>query len=266
MRKILPAVIALGLAACGGSEPPKPPPGPGPASSPSTSPAADAPKNDPTVAPDPEIAITGRVRFEGAPPRVAKDDVTADPYCGNYYGGKKLERDTVLIGEDGAIRNVVVRVARGLEGRTFTVEAKTHELDQLGCRYEPHVLAMQRGQELVIKSSDDTIHNVNFAASINPAFNVGMKKGERKSVAVSQPEAPIRVSCNVHPWMSAYVVLVDHPYFALTGADGKFELKGLPPGSYVIEAWHESFGTKAATVKVGPKEKVTQDFAFTEAK
>jgi len=137
-------------------------------------------------------------------------------------------------------------------------------LDQRHCRYAPHVFGIQVGQTLKILNSDPTFHNVHASAQNNKAFNLGMSKVEKvKTRRFDRAEVMIPIRCNVHPWMSAYAGVVDHPFYAVTDTAGRYALKALPAGESVIAAWHEVFGTLVQTVKITEAETKTLDFTFT---
>jgi hypothetical protein len=134
-------------------------------------------------------------------------------------------------------------------------------LDQTGCHYVPHVLAIQVGQPLVIKNSDGILHNINTQPSQNRGFNISQPVEMETEREFNTAEVMIPVKCDVHGWMEAYIGVQDHPYAAISGTDGTFSLENLPAGDYVIEAWHESFGTQTQNVTVGAQE--TQEITFT---
>lgn len=136
-------------------------------------------------------------------------------------------------------------------------------LDQQYCRYTPHVVAVRTGQTLKVKSSDPTLHNAHSDKGTNKPFNLSFADaGQTKELSFTQPEVAIRVRCDVHQWMSAYVAVFDHPFFAVTGEDGAFELKGVPAGTYTLVAWHERYGQKKQPVTVGADGTVTATFVF----
>jgi hypothetical protein len=135
-------------------------------------------------------------------------------------------------------------------------------LDQVGCQYVPHVLGVQVGQPLTIRNSDGLLHNIHPSPTVNKEFNVGQPRNMDTTRTFDQVEMGIPVSCEVHGWMSAYINVLDHPFFAVTGDDGSFTIKGLPPGDYTLEAWHEQYGPQTMQVTVGAKETKPVDFTF----
>jgi hypothetical protein len=176
-------------------------------------------------------------------------EIAASETC--HPGAAKLKQETVVVGANEGLANVLVY----LEGapRSATTQPSP-VLDQLDCRYVPHVLGVVAGQGLVIRSSDaKTMHNVHLSASVNAAENFGMTDaGQTRTVTLDRAEhdPPIRVKCDVHPWMTAYVAVMDNPYFAVTGEDGSFELRNLPAGSYRLVAWHELYGRREQPITV----------------
>ena len=215
--------------------------------------AAPAAKIDPaTVA-----TISGVVKFDGTPPKPQKIDMSQDPACkGNN------ETETVEV-HDGDLENVFVYVKDGLGNYSFDVPKEPVKLDQQGCRYHPHVLGVMAGQTVEIINSDNTTHNIHPSPKDNREWNESQPpKAAPLDKDFARPEVLIPVKCNQHPWMKMYIGVVKNPFFAVTGKDGKFELKGLPPGTYTIAAVQEKYGEQDQTVTVGPKESKTADFTF----
>ena len=215
---------------------------------------------------DPATAgsISGRVTFTGAVPPAEVLRMGTDQACVQGSGPNPLS-DAVLVTSDGGLKNVFVYVKAGLDpGYGFDVPAAPVILDQKGCRYTPRVVGVRVRQPLEILNSDPTMHNVHGIPNANPEFNASQPiQGIRTTKTFNSPDVMVRFKCDVHNWMAAYVGVVDHPYFAVTTEDGKFDLKNLPPGTYTLEAWHEKFGTQTATVTVGDKQAQTAAFTFT---
>ncbi|MBI4534714.1 MAG: hypothetical protein HY708_00455 [Ignavibacteriae bacterium] len=206
--------------------------------------------------------ITGKVSFEGAPPKSARLKMNADPVCMKAHK-ETVFGEEVVVNSNGTLRNVLVFVKDGLRGKKFDAPATRVEFDQEGCVYKPHVLGIQTGQELLVKNSDPTLHNVHSLSKENPQFNVAQpKKGMTLTKKFEKPET-FKVKCEVHTWMGAYIGVFAHPFYAVTGDDGTFDLKKLPAGDYTIEAWHEKYGSQTMTVKVGATGAVAADFKFT---
>jgi len=207
--------------------------------------------------------VGGKVTFEGAPPKNAPIKMDADPVC------KSLHKEPVfaeeVLAETGSLQNVFVYVKEGLEKYTFTPPAEPATIDQKGCHYTPHVGGMMVKQKLVVINSDPTLHNIHCWAEKNPQFNISQPFKEMKTEkSFSMPEIMVHFRCDVHKWMSTYMGVLPHPYYSVTGKEGAFSLKSLPPGDYVIEAWHEKYGTKTQKVTIGDKETKEISFSFKE--
>ncbi|MFN2376837.1 MAG: carboxypeptidase regulatory-like domain-containing protein [Candidatus Binatia bacterium] len=207
--------------------------------------------------------VYGTVRFEGAVPTPPTIYMSADPACDKMFP-KGRPAETLVVGPTGGLSNVIVHVKAGLPKDYRAVPASgSVKVDQVGCAYVPHVVGLRTGQELVVHNGDETYHNVNARAAVNMAFNDAMPaKGLLMRKSFPLPEVAVKLKCDVHPWMSAYVGVFDHPFFVVTLPDGAFEFADLPEGDYTIEAWHESLGTRTAVVEVDDDEPVTIDFRF----
>jgi Carboxypeptidase regulatory-like domain len=219
---------------------------------------------EPTAVVDPSTAgsITGTVRFEGTPPVFRPIDMSAEAAC-VQANPKPIAPPVVVLGEHGALANVVVYVKSGLGSYHFDTPKDPAVLDQVGCMYEPRVLAMMTNQPFEVKNTDPTTHNVHPIPRENRPWNRSIAAGEAPYVTTfSQPELAIPIVCNIHPWMRAYLFVFAHPYFDVTAKTGTFELRNLPPGTYTIEAWHERFGTQDVSVTVAPKESQPISFTF----
>lgn len=208
-------------------------------------------------------AITGRVVFTGTPPPVETLRMASDPVC-TQNAGPNARSDAVVIASDGALKNAFVYVKEGLDpSYGFDVPTATVTLDQKGCVYSPRVFGLRAGQPLEIVNSDPTLHNVHALPMANLEFNKGFPfQGMREKRTFTVPEVMVRFKCEVHQWMSAYVGVMAHPFFAVSAADGTFEMKGLPPGTYTLGAWHEKFGTRTGTVTIGDRETKQISFSF----
>jgi len=255
----LSLMLSLGVTACGGGSQPASTPASEPAATPSA-PAASA--VDPATA----ATVAGKISVEGALPANQPIRMNADPACVQANAGKATTQET-YVGEGGGLGNVFVYVQSGLTG-TFPTPSTPVTMDQTGCHYVPHVFGVQVGQAIDIVNSDSTLHNVHATPKTNTEFNTAQPiKGMKTSHTFTAKEADVVVpfKCDVHGWMNAYVGVLDHPFFATTDKDGKFSIKGLPPGSYTIEAWHEKLGTQEQKVTVGAKETKEANFTFKPA-
>ncbi|MGB8509320.1 MAG: carboxypeptidase regulatory-like domain-containing protein [Pyrinomonadaceae bacterium] len=215
-----------------------------------------------------EGSIVGAISFNGTAPAPKTISMDQDPVCASTNPSATAE-DIVV--KDGKLENVFVYIRDGktadqksITGFSFDTPAQAAVLDQHGCHYVPHILGMQTKQSLEIKNSDATSHNVNVLAAKNEKFNQGQGPGaaplDKKFL---RSEILIPVKCNQHPWMRSYIGVLSHPFFAVSGADGKFEIKGVPPGTYTVVAWHEKYPQGVTqTVTVGANENKQQDFSF----
>lgn len=219
------------------------------------------------VSADDTAVIKGKVIFKGDPNNYKREvlDTSKDEKCAKMVEGGKIGSEKVVLNKKTdpiTIRNVLVSVMDGLGDRKFDVPKTPARLDQKGCQYVPHVLGVMEGQEVVIRNSDDTNHNIHFLPKVNEEFNKTQPKKDMEDKITLKAEDVFGVKCDVHPWMGAHVAVFKHPFFAVTGDDGTFELKGLPPGKYVIRAWHESFGEQSAEVEVKTGETKEKDFTY----
>lgn len=206
--------------------------------------------------------VSGKVLFEGTVPGAMQIRMNADPVCAGMHKEPVYAEEVIV--KDGKLQNVFVWVKEGLEKYSFTPPAEPASLNQEGCHYTPHVSGLMVNQTLKIINSDPTLHNIHCWAEKNPQFNIGQPvKGMETEKSFAVPEVMIHFKCDVHKWMSSYMGVVPHPYFSVTGEDGSYTLKNLPPGDYLIEAWHEKFGTKSQKVTVGDNETKEADFSYT---
>ena len=207
-------------------------------------------------------AITGRVTLEGTPPAAKPIDMSAEPYCAKLNSGPVFPQQ-VVTGNSGSLANAVVYIKDFPADYIVDAPGATATLSQRGCMYEPHIIALRTGQTLEIKNEDQATHNVLAMPEQNPKWNRSETPGAAPiEETFAAPELAIPVRCNVHPWMKSYVFVFSHPYYAVTGKDGQFELKNLPPGTYTIEAWQEKYGKQDATITVGQKESKPMNFKF----
>ena len=226
-------------------------------SSPSAAPAGQ--KVDTATAGD----VKGVVTLDGVAPKNEGIKMNADPVCVKQNTSPQFQ-ETYDVGSDGkALGNVFVYVKDGLGSYVYDTPTAPAKIDQQNCRYHPHVFGMRVGQPLEILNSDPTLHNIHALPKGNSEFNTGQPiQGMKTTHTFDKKEVMVPFKCDVHGWMNAYVGVLDHPYYAVTDKDGKFELKTLPPGTYTIEAWHEKLGTQTANVTLGPKESKDITFSF----
>jgi hypothetical protein len=213
----------------------------------------------------PAGTLAGRVTYSGPAPVRHTITMTADPACDRQHPKGRLDEAT-LVDASGGLANVIVHVKSGLPKKYVAPPPTgTPRIDQKGCAYLPHVLAVRTGQEIVVGNDDQTFHNVNARTTQNEPFNDGMPgAGQTLRKAFDRPEVAVKLKCDVHPWMSAYIGVFDHPFFAVTAADGSFTIEGLPDGEdYVVEAWHEALGVRSAKAEIDGEDLVKLDFSFT---
>lgn len=253
--RLLFALAALALAvACGGGE--KAPSG-GETAAPAAEQAA-APTVDPATA----GAVTGTVTYENGDPDT-EISMGADPKCQEMHSEPVFTQ--TVEATDGKLADVFVYVKEGISGK-FDPPAEAVTMHQQGCTYHPHVFGLMVGQKLVIRNDDETLHNVHATPDANTEFNQGQPfQGMELERTFNRQEVMVPFKCDVHPWMSAYMGVLEHPYFAVSGADGTFSIESLPPGTYTLEAWHEKLGTRTQEVTVGQNETVDVSFDFSPA-
>jgi plastocyanin len=188
--------------------------------------------------------IRGSVKFEGQPPKLSPLQITKfKEVC------KDVPNETLLVGPGQGVRYAVVTLEGIAKGKAVEKES-VHELDNLGCRFVPHVLASSVGQFVVFKNSDPILHTAHaLFASGQPQFNIGLYPGKTSRKPLVTPGA-VKIVCEVHPWMSAYIVVSDHPYYAVTDVYGDYLINDIPPGSYRLKVWHETLGTQEKPVEV----------------
>lgn len=240
-----------------------------PAASAGAAPTAQAPEGAPagaasSAAPSAQPGafgsgvIRGTVALTGKAPE-AKAITTPDPFCGRH-GIKEQE---ILVDGKGGLKNVLVRLTTGVSG-TYPPPSAEAVLDQAGCLYSPRVQAVIAGQTLQIKNSDQTLHNVHTYKGASTVFNQAQLPGMGPiTKKLSDAGAIMRFRCDVHPWMTGYVAVLSHPFFAVSNADGSFTIEKVPAGSYTLEAWHERLGTRTAEVKVTDGAPAEVKLAFT---
>jgi len=211
-------------------------------------------------------SITGKVSFDGTPPKPKKIKMDADPQCAAMHADSPAFYEDVVVNDNGTLKNVFVYIKSGLPaGKTYETPKEPVTINQKGCHYEPHVFGMMAKQLLLIKNSDDTLHNIHAMPTINEEFNKGQPSGSPDlKRTFTKPEVMVHFKCDVHPWMSAYVGVLDNPFYSVTGNDGTFSLKDLPAGEYEVVAWHEKYGEQSQKVKVGEGEAKTSDFKFSK--
>jgi hypothetical protein len=207
--------------------------------------------------------VSGKVTFTGTAPRNRTIDMSEEAACKAKHTTPPTEQ-SVVTGPGNALANVFVYVKSGLPANAkYQAPSTPAKIDQNGCQYHPHVFGIMVGQPFEIDNSDPVLHNIKAIAKNNRPFNVSQPSAGMKTTRTfSTPEVMVNLECNVHGWMHAYVGVRSDPFYAVSGPDGSFSIKGLPPGTYTIEAWHERFGTQTANVTVTGTETKTTNFTF----
>lgn len=206
-------------------------------------------------------SVRGAVRFEGTVPKSKPISMAADPSCAHQHSSPVFDQE-VMTDAKGDLQNVVVFVSEGLGDRTFEPPAEPAVVHQKGCLYQPHVVAVRANQPLHVVNDDPTSHNIHPTPANNREWNKAEPPGTSLDESFAREEISIPVKCNVHPWMHGYIAVFKHPFFAVTGKDGTFDLSSLPPGTYTIKAWHEKLGTSTQTITVGANETKEISFVF----
>lgn len=256
--------FALSFSACGGSKEDEAKEEAAPKATTSTA-AASAPAAGaaaPAAAPAAGGAtVTGKVAFTGAAPAKEQIKMDADAYCKGAHA-EPVYTQEVVTNPNGTLQWVLVYVKEGVTG-SYPPPTTPVTLDQRGCEYHPHTFGIQAGQPLKIVNSDGTLHNIHALPKVNTEFNIGQPFQKMETIKkFDKAEMPVRFKCDVHKWMGAYCGVFSHPFFATTNDQGTFEIKNLPPGNYVIEAWQEKYGAQTQNVTVSGTETKTVDFAF----
>ena len=225
---------------------------PMPAAAPQVQAAADA------------ATLKGSVKIKGEIPKRGKIPVNADPKCAAMHVKDPLLTDEVVTDAAGNVQWAFVSVKGGLGEQKFVAPKTPSLVEQKGCRFEPHVLGIMAGQELMFRNQDALMHIVHVVPKNNKEFGFSqVRQGEERPKVFTGKET-IRLFCDVHPWMVAWIMVLDHPLYTVTGPDGKFKMKGLPPGKYTIEAWHEGYKPVTQEIEVKAKDSKTLNFEFTD--
>jgi len=205
--------------------------------------------------------IKGRVHFSGPEPGNRVIRMGMDPLCAAANAGKRPINEVYLVGDNNALGNVFVKVEGSFPGTP--VPAQPVEIDQTACLYVPRMVGARVGQVLRVKNNDNLLHNVHSDSSRRNGFNQSTPKAGMLVNFTLKDEEMLRIGCDVHRWMTAWVGVVAHPYFAVSSSAGTFTIANVPPGTRTITAWHESFGTLTKTVDLKAGQTATIDFVYT---
>jgi hypothetical protein len=206
--------------------------------------------------------VTGTIKLDGTAPKMKMINMAAEPSCQKQHTEPAMTED-VLTGDGGTLQNVVVYLKGDFSQYSFPPATTPTTIDQKGCQYHPHVLALMTNAPLQVINSDPTTHNIHPVPKNNREWNESQPPGAAPITQMfAREEVSVPVKCNVHPWMKAYIGVLSTPYFQVTGKDGSFEIKNVPPGTYTVSAWHELYGSNDQSVTVGPKESKSVNFTF----
>ena len=242
-------------------------PVPQPQANASTSPAATTPPETVVTTSSGDkgggsAGISGKVILKGTPPPEKDISLTAD--CGTHHAAG-LKTRFYVVGEHGGLADVFISIKDGLAGKTYDAPSEPVVLDQVGCEYTPYVIGLQTGQKLLVKNSDPLMHNVHSiprATGNKESNKAQMPRGKELEYAFASPELFVPFKCDIHPWMFAYVGVIDHPFFGVSGNDGKFQLKNVPDGKYVVEAYHRKAGKQTHEITVADGKSAPVEFTF----
>jgi plastocyanin len=208
-------------------------------------------------------SLSGKITFRGARPPKTKISMESEAACEQAHAGHVVYDESVTTSKDGGLANAFVYIETGLEGKNFEPAKEAITLDQHGCMFVPRIIGIRAGQTLDLKNSDAVSHNVHPMPKENREWNQ-QQSPESPDIQhrFPRPEIMIPVKCNVHSWMHAYIGVMPHPYFAVTGPDGSFELPNVPPGDYTVAVWHEKLGDQKKQVHVAESAHAAVDFSY----
>lgn len=225
-------------------------------------------KDSVVVDPSQSATLKGRVLFEGPPPMPAMIPIRGNPECAAFHADGSVRSEELLV-KDGALQNVFVYIKGGLDDRRGVLNTphpsptEPVTIENKNCTYVPHVSGVQVGQPVILLNDDPTLHNIHSYSKNQKNWNLGLPfQGMKQTKKFSSPEVMVQLKCDVHPWMVGYVGVLPHPYFAVSREDGTFEIKNLPAGNYVAEAWHEKLGVQTQEIKLEPREVKEIKFRF----
>lgn len=209
--------------------------------------------------------LSGKITFEGDAPQFKAIKMDADPICLTSNHGKSVYPEMLVMGDNHELANVFVYIKEGLPASNYPAPTEEVIVDQQGCTYSPHIIGVMKGQPVKILNPDGTLHNVHSTSKINEEFNIAMPKFRKDITKVfDKAEFMFTLKCDVHPWMKAYISVMDNPFFAISGTDGMYSIENLPAGTYTIEAWHEKLPAQTMKITIAEGENKEVAFAFTK--
>jgi len=246
-------ILGISLAGCG-----------------NTSPSAESGNNKPAARSEGKPvdeatagSVIGTIRFDGVIPQMKAINMIDVPNCAKMHSAPVLP-ETVAPGDNGTLQNVIVYLQGDFSAYSFPQNNTAAKVKQEGCLYSPHVTAVMVGDPLEVVNADSVTHNINAISRFHQGWNETQLPGSAPIVRhFTREEIPMIVKCTMHPWMRFYVAVLDHPYFQVTGKDGQFALRNVPPGSYQLTTWHEAFGTKTQTIIIQPKQEQVVSITYT---
>jgi plastocyanin len=213
--------------------------------------AIDTAPQKKAIDPTTTATVTGVITFSGTPPPSTM--LTASSADCQAARPKEFSAEDVKV-NGGKVQDAFVWVKSGLEAYAFPLPKEPVKVDQKGCMYHPRIIGVRAGQDLEFTNSDATLHNISSKPASQGGWNFVTPQGMAGKRSFKKPEVPVKIGCDVHPWMKAYVGVVDHPFFAITGPEGTFTMPGLPAGTYTIGVWHERLGGTEQSVTISAKE------------
>ncbi len=215
----------------------------------------------PPPLPEGKASISGRILFEGTPPKPRPINFGPEKTCAELHSHSKLFSESLVVNPNGTVKWMLVSIKGKVPGK-YKPPAEPVVMDQVSCVFVPHVVGMIAGQEMEFRNSDPVTHNVRVTPKVAAGCNLIFASKIARRVEMARAEIGIPVKCDIHFWMSAYIHVLPHPFFAVTGDDGTFVLNGVPPGTYTLQTWHETLKPQTQTVTVQADERKTVDFTF----
>jgi hypothetical protein len=217
----------------------------------------------PNVAAAKGAKLNGRVTFQGSVPKRRVINMSKEAKCIELHGDKQVLDEDLIVSGDGGVKNAFVFVRRGAAKKDYPLPDGPARLDQKGCMYHPRVQGVRVGQKLLVGNDDPVTHNVRSIPVANRAFNFGQPpETEARERIFERAEREIEVQCDIHPWMHAYIFVMDHPFFDVSKDDGTYSIEGLPPGEYALESWHEKLGRRRETITVKDGDLMDVSFVY----
>jgi hypothetical protein len=211
------------------------------------------------------VKLSGRIAFEGPVPERRVINTSKDAKCAEIHGGKPLLDEDLIVGGDGGVKNAFVFVRKGAPKIDYPRPEQAAEINQQGCMFRPRVQGVRVGQRLMVGNADPVTHNVRSFPKGNRAFNFGQPPGtEPRERVFERAEREIEVQCDIHPWMHAYIFVMDHPFYSVSQDDGTYTIENLPPGEYTLESWHEKLGRQRTTLTVADRDLVDVNFKYSQ--